>query len=593
MQPCQESGLIYQCNRLPETCDSALHYSRPSPQFSMRALVEKKTNDQIILQQIVKDRWEESQDGSSISEYFEIYAATELLKNQDLSYDDIKYGVVGSGGDGGIDSIYTFVNGELLKEDTPINATQKKNTIELIVIQSKTSSTFKEDAVVKFRESAEDLFNLANKSDDFSERYNKEIRDRTELFRKAYSQLAKTFPKLVIRYFYVTQGTAVHPNVEGKVDKLREAISSLFSSSEFSFEFVDASRLLELTRDIPITSRSLEVAESPIGTAGGSYICLVELTSYYKFISDVGALVRSIFESNVRDYQGSVVVNTGIRQTLQNTESDDFWYLNNGVTIITPKAVLAGKQLTIEDPQIVNGLQTSHEIYEHFSAETNPVIDKRTLLVRVICEKDEAARDRIIRATNSQTAIPPASLRSSDEIHRNIEDFLKANGYYYDRKKNHYKNKGMPVSQIISIPYMAQAMMAMILQRPDQARARPSTLLNSDAEYKRIFSLDMPIDVYLKVIQIIRAVERRMKELEIERKTVANIKYYVAMVYGIQITGSQADMAAKLSAMAQLAVNSEDLTATITKVNALFEAVGGTDQIAKGSAFLETLLADI
>jgi hypothetical protein len=554
--------------------------------------MEKKTNDQIILEQIIKERWEESQDGSSIYEYFEIFAATELLKNQDLSYDDIEYGIVGNGGDGGIDSIYTFINGELLKEDTPINATQKKNTIELVIIQSKTSATFKEDAIVKFRESAEDLFDLGNSTDDYAERYNKDIREKVELFRKAHTLLAKTFPKLLIRYFYVTQGGAVHPNVEGKVDKLRDVISSMFSHSEFSFEFIGASRLLELTRDIPTTSRALEVSESPIGTAGGSYICLVELKSYFKFISDAGALARSLFESNVRDYQGSVIVNTGIRQTLQNTHSEDFWYLNNGVTIITPKAVLAGKQLTIEDPQIVNGLQTSHEIYQHFSDSDEGVADKRTVLVRIICEKDEPARDRIIRATNSQTAIPPASLRSSDEIHRNIEDFLKSNGFYYDRKKNYYKNKGMPISQIISIPYMAQAMMAMVLQKPDQARARPSTLLNSDTEYKRIFSLDMPIDVYLKVIQVMRTVERHMKELNIDRKTSTNIKYYVAMMYAIAITGSKTEIAAKLSGMAQLVIDTDDLTAATLKVKSMFEEAGGTDQVAKGSAFAEILLAE-
>lgn len=554
--------------------------------------MEKKTNDQIILEQIIKERSEESQNGLSISEYFEIYAATEILKNHDLSYDDIEYGIVGNGGDGGIDSIYTFVNGELLKEDTPINSTQKKNSIDLVVIQSKTSPSFKEDAIVKFRESAEDLFNLANEINDFSDRYNQDIRDQVGLFRKAYGQLAKTFPRLQIRYFYVTQGVEIHPNVQGKVDKLRDSIASLFSNAEFQFEFVGASRLLELTRDIPTTSRLIEVAESPIGTADGSYICLVKLKSYFKFISDAGALARSLFESNVRDYQGSVTVNTGIRQTLQNANSEDFWYLNNGVTIITPNAVLAGKQLTIEDPQIVNGLQTSHEIYQHFSEVHESIEDNRTVLVRVICEKDEPARDRIIRATNSQTAIPPASLRSSDEIHRNIEDFLKANGFYYDRKKNFYKNKGMPISQIISISYMAQAMMAIILLKPDQARARPSTLINSDIEYKRIFSLDMPIDIYLKIIQIIRAVERHLKDSGFDRKTATNIKYYVAMMYAIEVTGAKVDVAKHLSLMTHMSINDEVLSAVVAKVNSSFENAGGTDQVAKGSAFAETLLGE-
>lgn len=557
----------------------------------------KKTNDQIILEQIIKDRFDEGQDGMSISEYFEIYAATEILKNQDMSYDDIEYGIVGNGGDGGIDSIYTFVNGELLKEDTEINPAQKKNVIELVVIQSKTSPNFKEDAIIKFRESAEDLFDLSNSVDDFDTRYNKDVREKVELFRKAYGQLAKTFPRLLIKYFYVTQGVGIHPNVEGKVLKLREKIAELFSNAEFSFDFIGANRLLELTRDIPTTSRVLDVSESPIGTAGGSYICLVELKNYFKFISDAGALSRSLFESNVRDYQGSVIVNTAIRKTLQNAHSEDFWYLNNGVTVITPNAVLSGKQLTIEDPQIVNGLQTSHEIYQHFSTEKvesdgqTGLVDKRMVLVRIICEKDEPARDRIIRATNSQTAIPPASLRSSDEIHRNIEDFLKANGFYYDRKKNYYKNKGMPISQIISIPYMAQAMMAMVLLKPDQARARPSTLLNSDVEYKKVFSLDMPIDVYLKVIQIMRAVERHLKESEIDRKTIANIKYYVAMMYVVGVVGGVDDVSGNLNSMTQVPIDAGLMKIIADSVVAEFEAAGGTDQVAKGSEFALRLLA--
>ncbi|WP_288739449.1 AIPR family protein [uncultured Rheinheimera sp.] len=555
----------------------------------------QKTNDQIILEQIIKERCAESGNELTLSEYFEIYSASEILKNHDLTYDDISYGIVGDGGDGGIDSIYTFINGELLKEDTIINANQKKNHIELIIIQSKTSTSFKEDAVIKFRESAQDLFNLANNPDDYSARYNADLIDKVKIFRDSYAKLAKTFPRVEIRYFYTTQGDEVHPNVSGKVSKLQEDIVKMFSGADFSFEFIGASELLEMTRNVPSTSRVLEVAESPIGTTAGSYLCLVTLSRYYEFISDSGALARSIFESNVRDYQGSVIVNTGIRKTLENRESENFWYLNNGVTIITPKAVMAGKQLTIEDPQIVNGLQTSHEIYQYFSQLENHSGDERAVLVRVICEEDEEARDRIIRATNSQTAIPPASLRSSDDIHRNIEDFLKSNGYYYDRKKNFYKNQGMPVSKIISISYMAQAMMAIILLKPDSARARPSTLINSDIEYKKIFSLDKPIDIYLKAIQIMKAVETYLKpeicEIQLERKTITNIKFYVAMVASIKIAGSSQAVEQKLSELPNVDLTNEILTESLRQVLAEFEELGATDQVAKGPTLVAKLLS--
>lgn len=557
--------------------------------------MSQKTNDQIILEQIIKDRCAESNNELSFSEYFEIYTASEILKDYDLTYDDVVYGIVGNGGDGGIDSIYTFINGEPLREDTEINFNQKKNHIQLILVQSKISPKFKEDSLIKFRESAQDLFNLSNNPDDYKKRYNSGLIEKVNLFRNAYSGLAKTFPKIEISYFYATQGDEVHPNVRGKVDKLREDINKMFSGTEFLFEFVGASRLLEMTRNIPSTSRVLEVSESPIGTEAGSYICLVSLSKYYEFISDSGSLARSIFESNVRDYQGSVVVNTGIRTTLENKKSENFWYLNNGVTIITPKAVLAGKQLTIEDPQIVNGLQTSHEIYQHFSELSEHLGDERAILVRIICEEREESRDRIIRATNSQTSIPPASLRSSDEIHRNIEDFLKANGYYYDRKKNHYKNQGMPIAKIISIPYMAQVMMSIVLFKPNDARARPSTLINSDVEYKKIFSLDIPIDTYFKAIQIMKIVELYLKpdgcEEDLDRKFIANIKYYVAMMVCIKITETQDNIISKLSEIPSINIAPSILEESFKEVIGLFRELGASDKVAKGSILVKNLLS--
>jgi hypothetical protein len=275
----------------------------------------QKTNDQIILEQIIKEKCAESGGVLSLSDYFEVYTASEILKDYDLTYDDILYGIVGNGGDGGIDSIFTFVNGELMKEDSQLNHGQKKNHIELVLIQSKTSASFKEDSVIKFRESAEDLFNLSNNPDDYSARYNLDLIEKVKIFRNAYEKLARTFPDIKISFFYATQGDEVHQNVEGKVPKLEEDISKMFSGAKFSFEFVGATRLLELTRNIPSSSRKLQVAESPIGTSSGSYLCLVSLSKYFEFISDEGTLARSIFESNVRDYQGSVIVNTGIRET--------------------------------------------------------------------------------------------------------------------------------------------------------------------------------------------------------------------------------------------------------------------------------------
>ena len=57
------------------------------------------------------------------------------------------------------------------------------------------------------------------------------------------------------------------------------------------------------------------------------------------------------------------------------------------------------------------------------------------MLLRVIVPENEETRDKIIRATNSQTPIPKSSLRATDNVHRNIEDYFKPRGLYYDRRK--------------------------------------------------------------------------------------------------------------------------------------------------------------
>ena len=110
----------------------------------------------------------------------------------------------------------------------------------------------------------------------------------------------------------------------------------------------------------------MTIEETPITTMDGGYVALVSLPSYYNFITEDNVLIKSFFDANVRDYQGNIEVNKAIKDTLNNPSVEDFWWLNNGVTITTSSASLASKSLVIQDPQIVNGLQSSYELYNFF-----------------------------------------------------------------------------------------------------------------------------------------------------------------------------------------------------------------------------------
>jgi AIPR protein. len=104
-------------------------------------------------------------------------------------------------------------------------------------------------------------------------------------------------------------------------------------------------------------------------------------------------------------------------------------------------ATIAGKTITLDDVQIVNGLQTTNSIYEYMNTLAK-VDDKRAILVKIIVANKLEARDRIIKATNFQTPVPAASLRATEPIQRDIEDYFLNKDWFYDRRKNYYKNIG-------------------------------------------------------------------------------------------------------------------------------------------------------
>jgi len=551
-------------------------------------------NDQIILGTVLDQKRAELAPELSEPAFFEVFVAEQVLKDYDLSYDELQAGSVGGGGDGGIDGIYIFVNGDLVQEDTDISGLKKDVTIELVIIQAKTSAGFGEPAVDRLIAVTEDLLDLSHDLSKYSAVYNEAVRSAITLFRRVYEALAARFPKLRFRYIYACRGLEVHPNVDRKAAVLGNKIQGLFSAAEYEFSFIGASELLALARRAPVSSYSLTLAETPISSTGDvGFICLVRLGDFNSFITDdEGKLRRHLFESNVRDYQGGTQVNEEIQVSLQDRDREDFWWLNNGVTVVATKATQSGKTLTIEDPQIVNGLQTSTEIYNYFTkARTDG--DTRNLLVRVIVPAKPESRDRIIKATNSQTYIPPASLRATDKVQRDIEEYLNPFGLYYDRRKNFYKNEGKPLDRVISISAMAQAVTAIALQRPDTARARPSSLLKDDGDYRRLFDPAHPLALYRVCITLVRRVEALLRaDATLSPKDRNNLRFYASLHLASTISGRPEPTVSDLASIDLAEVTDAAAEASIAEAKAIYQTGGGTDQFAKGPEFLGVLRAN-
>ncbi|MEZ8967354.1 AIPR family protein [Vibrio breoganii] len=552
-------------------------------------------NDQILIDQIVKQEHGCNPYFPTEDAFFEFYTSSQLLRNYDLSYDEIEKGVCGTSLDGGADSVYLFVNDDLIDEDSLVAENYKRNAvIELIIIQSKNEKSFGEDAVMKLGRLSKNLLDLEFDHRDYKDRYNQTVLSKFELFKTTYFALLTKKPKLRIKYYYVSKGIDVHPNVNRQIGDLIDDISAILTEAEVTFDTIGATKLLDIYRKKENEVFSLKLAETPLSSQGKVFISLVKLKQYFEFITDDdGNIIRNIFEANVRDYQGRSNVNLDIKATLETENSkEDFWWLNNGVTVLADDvSAPGGKELIVHNPEIVNGLQTSTELYRFF---TSPQMheDDRSLLVRVIVPEDDESRDKIIRATNSQTPIPKASLRATDAIHRDIEDYLKPRGLFYDRRKNFYKNEGKKPADIVSLPFLAQCVMAITMQKPDFARARPSTLLEDNASYDRLYNKTNDVKSYYISALIGKRIETYLKSKDdMTTSDRNNVKFYMAYTVAAFLTTNRFPGFKALSTVDDKSITEDVIAHSYDIVATLYIELGGGDKLAKGQDMINKLKA--
>ena len=351
-------------------------------------------NDLILLDALLDKKKSEYPTHDNIGSLFDLFVFDNILKDYDLSYEEIERGWVDGGDDGGIDGFFILLDGLPLAETPSENAVRKHPEIEVVVITCKHEATFRQVPLNNLLASLSELFDLAITVDSFHSAYNEALLEQRNLFYETFKELSARQPAIKFTFFYASRGDArtVADNVTARAELIKSQILQLFSVCNVSFKFYGAAELLQLSRKQQSLTLRLNFMENYVSRAKSNYIVLSSLSDYYRFITDEqGALRTYLFESNVRDYLGSVPVNEDISQTLlANNRIDqcDFWWLNNGVTIIATAANVAGKEISLENIQIVNGLQTTETIFNHFKTGLK-ANDERAILVKIIVTQDQ------------------------------------------------------------------------------------------------------------------------------------------------------------------------------------------------------------
>jgi hypothetical protein len=150
-----------------------------------------------------------------------------------------------------------------------------------------------------------------------------------------------------------------------------------------------------------------------------------------------------LFSDNIRNFIGMTVINESITNTLT-TEPQNFWYFNNGITILSDKITkkpLGGGDKSVgyfvcEGVKVVNGAQTVGCIGQA-SGKSPETLQNARVLVRLIslenCPEDFSVK--ITKATNTQNRIEKRDFVTLDPQQNRLKTELLLEGkvYHYIR----------------------------------------------------------------------------------------------------------------------------------------------------------------
>jgi len=470
-------------------------------------------NDRFLVDGIIDDRVAARLPSNKRDEVLEYLAFEQVLKDLDLSSDELLSGLVDGRQDGGIDGFFILVNGHVLQDPDSFNWPKIGSDLRIYLFLCKSHDTFKQATIDAVIATLSELLDFGVEDSKLQGAYSSAFLKRRSCLRYAYRKLSQKLSNFCVDVYYVSRGdtTGIGTEVSARAGQAVELVKDCFGSCKSQFYFIGCAELISLHRKVPNFTLEVPYVESLAN--GERYVVLVKLSDYFRFISDeFGKLRRHLFESNVRDFMGLNRVNEDIQFTLRNRESPDFWLLNNGVTVLASSASITGRLIQASGIQIVNGLQTTESIYRHFSSSKD-IDDERCLLVKIIVTDDAEMRDAIIRATNNQTDVELSSLHATDKIQRDIEDAFLKSGLFYERRKNFYINLGHPLSEIVTPLYVASGYLALVLKVPERAATLKSKFLRDSVSYDAVFSNQVPLDVWPKIARILKLIDAELEVL--------------------------------------------------------------------------------
>lgn len=432
--------------------------------------------------------------------------------------------VTGAGGDTGIDGLAVIINGTLVTDPELVTELEEVNgflDVTFVFVQAERSSGFDTAKIGQFGFGVRDFFSESPKLP-----RNASIVAAAEIMAVIYEKSSK-FKRgnPSCRLYYVTTGIwKGDPNLEARrTAEVEDLLNTrLFRDVELTpVGAEDIQKLYNQTknaisREFVFSERTV-VPEIP--GVDEAYLGLLPATEFLGLIQDEsGALIKSIFYDNVRDWQDYNPVNSEMRDTLSSPDARArFALMNNGITIIAKTLRSTGNKIYVEDYQIVNGCQTSHVLYDQ-----RDKLDKSVIVpLRVIATRDEGVTNAIIKATNRQTEVKEEQLIALSDFQKQLELYFQSyddgKKLYYERRSRQYNDAGgIEKTRIVTPGNLIRAYASMFLEEPHRTTRTYRALLGNVG--KDIFGAGHRLEPYYAAAYALYRLEYLFRNQTIDAK---------------------------------------------------------------------------
>lgn len=258
----------------------------------------------------------------------------------------------------------------------------------------------------------------------------------------------------------------------------QQSIDRAVFGDQVTWEHVNHDVLIGILQSIKPVDETLRLTgKAMVEDMNYSRVCVGRMP-----VVEVAALMKNygekLLERNIRRYLGlhGNRVNEGIRATLSSNAPENFYFFNNGITLVCDKftynALQQGDfQIKVKNLQIVNGGQSCMTILktaEELEKNGQALPAQASVLIRLyeLSSDNDDVVLQITHATNSQNPVDLKDLRANDVRQQQLEQSIQNLGYSYRRKRMDATTKATDITTGAA----AEAVLAIWRKAPHQAK---------------------------------------------------------------------------------------------------------------------------